>query len=327
MINKMMESNLNEANLPTVSVCMISYGHENYIEEAINGVLMQQCDFELELILSNDCSPDNTDAVVQKILKNHPLSYKIKYIKHEKNLGMMPNFIFALNQCKGQYIALCEGDDFWTDASKLQKQVDFLRENKDCSLCFHNANVFYETSKHTRLFVQEYQKTFYTGNDILQNWLIPTASMLFVNVLKQNQLPSFFAKAMHGDLALQLFLYEFGRFGLINETMCTYRINETGATRTLFYNLEYKYAHIRQLKEMKIYFKGKYNDYFNKSIIEKNRSLIKYYNATHFRKQFVILFNMITLEWFAIVKYNKEIYAAFKILIHNFFGKVKGSTT
>ena len=116
---------------PKVSVCMITYGHEKFIEEAINGVLMQECDFVVELIIANDCSPDKTDAVIQNILCNHPRASWIKYIKHDKNLGMMPNFIFAMQECKGKYIALCEGDDYWTDPSKLQKQVDFLEANSD----------------------------------------------------------------------------------------------------------------------------------------------------------------------------------------------------
>lgn len=150
---------------------------------------------------------------------------------------------------------------------KLQKQVDFLRENEGYSLCFHNANVYNEITNQTKLFVNKYQKTFYTAEDILENWLIPTASMLFVNVLKKNKLPEFFAKAMHGDLALQLFLYEFGNFGLLNENMCTYRINENGATQTIFKEIRYKYLFLQQLEEMKFYFNGKYNRFFNKSIV------------------------------------------------------------
>ena len=105
-----------------VSVVMITYGHEKFIREAIEGVLMQECDFEVELILANDCSPDQTDSVIQDIIKNHPKGCWIKYIRQENNIGMMPNFIFALKQCKGKYIALCEGDDYWTDPLKLQKQ-------------------------------------------------------------------------------------------------------------------------------------------------------------------------------------------------------------
>lgn len=321
-----MSNSTSQAKLPVVSVCMITYGHEKYIEEAINSVLIQECDFEFELIISNDCSPDATDSVIENIISSHPLSYRIKYIRHEKNLGMMPNFLFTLEQCNGFYIAICEGDDFWTDKLKLQKQVDFLRENEDCSLCFHNASVYNEITNQTKLFVNKYHKSFYTAEDILENWLIPTASMLFVNVLKQDKLPQFFAKAMHGDLALQLFLYEFGNFGLLNENMCTYRINENGATQTIFKEINYKYMYLQQLEEMKIYFNGKYNRFFNKSIIHIYQNLIVYYKTTHFLKQIKILFKMITFEPFAIVRYYKEIYASFKIIIHNCLSKIQNKT-
>lgn len=326
MENKANLSNLKNTNSPLVSVCMITYGHEKYIEEAINSVLMQECNFEFELIISNDCSPDKTDFVIKTILNTHPKAHYIKYFNQQKNLGMMPNSVFVLEKSLGDYIAVCEGDDFWTDTLKLQKQVDFLRENKDCSLCFHNATVFYETTEHSRLFVKDYHKTFYTGNDILENWLIPTASMLFVNVLKQNKVPSFFAKAMHGDLALQLFLYEFGNFGVINENMCTYRINETSATRTFFYNLPYKFAFISQLKEMKIFFDGKYNNYFNKSIIEQYRNIAKHYNTQHIGKQIILLFKTLSVDLFAILKYKNEIFETFKVVVRNILNKIKGKT-
>ncbi len=110
---------------------MITFGHEKYISQAILSVLMQETDFDFELIISNDCSPDNTDIVVNQIIENHPKGNNIKYFSHKNNLGMMSNFIFALSQCNLKYIALCEGDDYWTDKSKLQKQVNFLEKNED----------------------------------------------------------------------------------------------------------------------------------------------------------------------------------------------------
>lgn len=127
-----------------VSVCMITYGHEKYIRDAIEGVLMQECDFEVELILANDCSPDKTDEIIQNILIDNPIKLKIKYFHNEKNLGMTPNFVFALQQATGKYIALCEGDDYWTDPFKLQKQVDFLEANQQAAGCFHHASLVNE---------------------------------------------------------------------------------------------------------------------------------------------------------------------------------------
>ena len=127
------------SQIPVVSVVMITYGHENYIRQAIEGVLMQQCNFNFELIIANDFSPDKTDVIIRDILKTHPLSNVISYHCNSANLGMMPNFVSALKKVKGKYIAICEGDDYWTDPLKLQKQVDFLEANIDFSLHYFNA--------------------------------------------------------------------------------------------------------------------------------------------------------------------------------------------
>lgn len=125
--------------LPKVSLVTITYGHDKYIEETLDGVLMQQYDGPIEFIIANDNSPDNTDAIIQAYLANHqiPDNFDIRYTCHPENKGMMPNFIWALKQATGKYIALCEGDDYWTDPLKLQKQVDFLEENPEYSCCFH----------------------------------------------------------------------------------------------------------------------------------------------------------------------------------------------
>ena len=117
---------------------MITYGHENYIRDAIKGVLMQKVNFEIELIIADDNSPDNTESVVYSF-SNHPNYHWIKYAKHKENKGMMPNFIWAMEQTKGKYIALCEGDDYWIDQLKLQKQVDVLETNEDLNLITSNA--------------------------------------------------------------------------------------------------------------------------------------------------------------------------------------------
>lgn len=118
---------------PKVSVVTITYAHEKYIEDTLRGVLMQQYDGPIEFIIANDNSPDQTDEVVKKFFDIHPIpeNIEIKYTCHQENKGMMPNFIWALEQATGEYIALCEGDDYWTDPLKLQKQVDFLEENEE----------------------------------------------------------------------------------------------------------------------------------------------------------------------------------------------------
>ncbi len=127
-----------------VSVCMITYGHENYIREAINGVLMQETNFKVELIISNDSSPDKTSSIIKNIIKEHPKGNCIKYIEHKKNLGIMPNFLSAINECSGKYIAMCEGDDYWTDKQKLQKQVNILEANNALGLVYTGVTFYHQ---------------------------------------------------------------------------------------------------------------------------------------------------------------------------------------
>lgn len=117
-----------------VSVCISAYNHEDFIEEALTSVLNQECSFDFEIILSNDRSTDQTHEVIRKIIDNHPRGEKIRYFNQEKNLGINGNLIFTLEQATGKYIALLEGDDYWLDKNKLQKQFDFLGANPDYTL-------------------------------------------------------------------------------------------------------------------------------------------------------------------------------------------------
>lgn len=128
-----------------VTVVIITYGHEKYIREALEGVLMQQYAGPIEFIIANDNSPDKTDEVVKTYFQEHPApeNFEIKYTRHPENKGMMPNFIWALEQATGKYIALCDGDDYWTDPLKLQKQVDFLENNEDYVACQHARTVLF----------------------------------------------------------------------------------------------------------------------------------------------------------------------------------------
>ena len=213
---------------PKVSVCMITYSHENYIREAIEGVLMQECNFEVELILANDCSPDKTDEVIQDILKNHPKASWIKYLKHDKNIGMMPNFIFSMKQCSGDYIALCEGDDYWTDPLKLQKQVDFLEVNHECNICFHRANLLSNKGLTLHQIPSPYENLPFFYVQLLKHYnFITTASIVFRK--PENFIfPKWFEILPFGDLGLYKLVSNGKEIACINEVMSVYRIHENG---------------------------------------------------------------------------------------------------
>lgn len=221
-------------NSPKVSVCMITYGHEKFIREAIEGVLMQECNFEVELIVANDCSPDQTDSVIQDIITNHPKGCRIRYIKHDSNLGMMPNFIFALKECQGKYIALCEGDDYWTYPLKLQKQVDFLEANEEYSMCTHVAKEVNVINNMEHLFPNINENTTKTIQDYIANNLTATCSLLFrTEYLKT--LPHWFNKIKFGDLGLMLFIFHRSnkRMMILKDFMGVYRIHPGGVHGSL----------------------------------------------------------------------------------------------
>src|SRR5690554_5556553 len=213
----------------TVSVVMITYNHELYIKEAIEGVLMQECSFNVELIIADDNSPDKTEEIVLDIIKNHKHGYWISYVKHKKNKGMMPNFIWALKKATGQYIALCEGDDYWIDPLKLQKQVDFLEENEDCAASFHASQNVKETNngeiitENSPSLIPKNNK--YSTIDIikLRGGNMSTNSLLFRSK-HMHSLPEWYHEVLVGDLPLKLILAYKGDFGYIDRVMSCYRI-------------------------------------------------------------------------------------------------------
>lgn len=207
-----------------VSVCMITYNHESYISDAIEGVLMQKTTFPFELIIGEDCSTDNTKSICLEYQQKYPEIIKLRL--PEKNLGVMPNFIQTLNAGSGKYIAICEGDDYWTDPLKLQKQVQFMEENDKYSFCFHNATIYYEDSNSSEDFNKNRKSRSYTTNDLLINgWFIPTASILLRTTMLPNPFPRWYYDIYNGDYGLELLLSKKANFFYLNEKMCVYRKN------------------------------------------------------------------------------------------------------
>lgn len=214
-----------------VTVVMITYGHENYIKNAITGVLDQECDFDFELIIANDCSPDNTDLVVNELLRTHPCANKAKYIRHETNLGMMGNSLFAMNLAKGKYVALCEGDDYWIDTHKLQIQVNFLEQNSDYVMCFHDVNVETVQGIESYLYPIPKKDTLYL-RDILRNHYIPTCSLVYRNNILKNGYPKWMLKSISGDIPLEILLASYGKTKYFSQKMAVYLRNPGGISQS-----------------------------------------------------------------------------------------------
>lgn len=207
-----------------VSVVMITYGHEKYIKEAIDGVLMQECNFDVELIIANDSSPDNSDFIIKNIINSSPRASWIKYTRHSENMGMQRNFIWATEQCTGKYIAMCEGDDYWTDPLKLQKQVDFLESNLDYVLCFHKVDVLKPSGRIVNDFVTKLPENYQLREVFLKKGnYMHTPSVVFRNFLIQ--FPDLFKLAPEGDFLLYVLLTKYGKIGYLSDVMAIYRYN------------------------------------------------------------------------------------------------------
>jgi len=196
---------------------MITYNHEKFIAEAIEGVLMQEVDFEVELIIADDCSTDNTGLIVQGYVDNHPKGNWINYVRHSENKGMMGNFIWALNQCKGEFIALCEGDDYWLKSNKLLTQISVLKSKPDFSFSFHDCYVIDQNEKSLENnYLPNSSKKNLNFVDLIMNKLVPTCSVVFRKESLPNPLPCEFSYTINGDSFL-FFLLSFDNPGFYHK--------------------------------------------------------------------------------------------------------------
>ena len=261
-----------------VSVCMITYGHEKFIEEAINGVLMQECDFDVELIIANDCSPDKTHEVIQNIIKTHPKASWIKYFRHEKNIGMLPNALFIFEQATGKYIANCEGDDYWIDNQKLQKQVGFLESNLDYVIHSSAALIHSDDKNDNTVFGFNENKfilsieDFYTQNNLI------TATSVFRRM--NLNYPDFIYDIKFFDWFTYIVLLKQSNLKVFisNEVYATYRVHDGGVMKSLD-TIEINKTYINQIIRIKEFLKLEQyseDDYknINKYSISKFRALI-----------------------------------------------------
>jgi len=202
-------------------VFMITYNHEKFIAQAIESVLMQKTTFNYKLIIGEDCSNDRTSEIVKEYTHNYP--DKITSFINKKNLGIKKNAYQVYKACTAKYLALIEGDDYWTDPLKLQKQVDLLEAKPEYSLCFHNALLLWDDkSQPPKYFCAKDQKETALIDDIIESWFIPSASMVFRKDLIF-PLPEWYSEVYNGDWALHLLLADKGKIGYINEVMGVYR--------------------------------------------------------------------------------------------------------
>lgn len=258
---------------PKISVVTITYGHENFIEQTLDGVFMQDYKGEIEFIISNDHSPDATDRVIKDYLsvKEIPINFTIKYTQHEVNKGMMTNFIWALEQASGKYIALCEGDDYWTAPQKLQKQVDFLEANDDYVLTFHPVKILKPDGSFAEDFITTVPENYETQETLARSGnYIHTPSVVFRNIIKS--FPPEFSLSPIGDYFLYMILAKHGKMKMLEGEMAVYRYGVG------IFSLQSKIEKAKaSFKLYSLLISYSDNTYINQILVEKLLSGINYF--------------------------------------------------
>lgn len=256
-------------NKPLVSIFCVSFNHEKFIAQALDGFLMQQTKFDFEIVISDDCSTDNTRAVIEKYKENYPNLFRD--VSPKKNLGMQRNWMHTLSTCAGTYIALCEGDDYWTDPNKLQKQVDFMQKHKDCALTYHPVEVI-DQGGVNRTYPYDNPVHNASTIDVIKSHFIPTCSvMLVADSIKK--LPSWIAKARSFDIALEMIVSLFGKIAYISDLMAVYRQHMGGISKSKVHQHKGALSQLFILQKFNIYTHYSFND----SIRTKMKKITSYH--------------------------------------------------
>jgi len=206
----------------TVTVLLITYNHEHFIKQAIESVLMQQVKCEYEIVIIEDCSTDKTRDIVSEYQRRHPNKIRLVLsVKNEHNTKALASEIL---NAKGRYIALLDGDDFWTSPHKLQTQIEFLDGHLECAVCFHNTTIFDEdhsdVPSNSNLPSQKFISTL---DDLWIENFISTCSVMFRTRLFDAFPPWFDSMRHSADWTLHILNAQHGKIGYINQLMGAYR--------------------------------------------------------------------------------------------------------
>jgi glycosyltransferase involved in cell wall biosynthesis len=248
--------------LPTVSVAMITYNHEKFIAQAIESVLMQKTTFPIELVIGEDCSTDGTRRIVEEYARKFPRVIRVGL--RQGNVGPSKNGMATLGACRGKYVATLEGDDYWTDPNKLEKQVGFLEANPECIMCFHDALIISDKaatdgSDPSAFYSEVKPKSRVSFADHAAGFVPPTCSCMFGNDRASLE-PVLTGELLCFATSIFYCLMSSGRLsGFIPERMAAYRMHPGGIWSPLSAQAKQQLA-IRVAKTTYLYFKATDSD-------------------------------------------------------------------
>ncbi len=221
------------AGSPRVSVCLITYNHARHIRQALDSVLMQETSFLFEICLGEDESSDGTREICQDYAARHPSQIRL-FLRRRRDvifIGGEPtgrfNFLETLKACRGDYVALLEGDDYWTSPHKLQRQASFLDEHSELSACGHSVISVDDNGAPHRYSWDPPEGSRVSTAELLHRNCIPTCSSVFRRRLVK-RLPRWFRRVPVADWPLHILLSLAGPIAFLDEPMAAYRMHERG---------------------------------------------------------------------------------------------------
>lgn len=260
--------------VPLVTIICNTYQHRAFIADAIEGFLIQETTFPVEILIHDDASTDGTTEIIKSYENKYPNLIKPIYqVENQYSQGIKITSNFQLPRAQGKYIAVCEGDDYWTDPTKLQKQVDFLESHPDYVISGHDAFIVDEHGKKINASkLPDIHKRDYTGEELIliKGWIL-TLSMVFRNVI--TEYPPEYRNVKNGDTFLTCLLGQYGKSKYHNDIKpAAYRAH-AGGIWSLLCEQEKIDSHINTFFWMYRYFIRKQNKkyaqyYWTKFLLE-----------------------------------------------------------
>lgn len=218
---------------PLVSIHLLTYNHAKFIAQSIESVVNQQTSFPFEIVIGDDHSTDGTSQIVDQYAAQYP--DLIKVVRGKTNGGPQPNSIRILENSQGKYMAALEGDDYWIDPLKLQKQVDFMEQNPDFAICFTNTRVeFFENNEEPYLLNSNIEKDVFELKDLIAEtevWFMGTAT-LFYTMSSIFPVQPWFHKTKSGDIPMIMLAARHGKIKYLPDVTAAYRRHAAGASNT-----------------------------------------------------------------------------------------------
>ena len=277
-----------------VTIRCITYNQKDYIRQCLDGFVMQRTNFRFEAIVHDDASTDGTAEIVREYAEKYPdiikpiFETENQYSKHDGSLGRIMNA-----NTRGKYVAICEGDDYWTDPLKLQKQADFLDANPQCSLTYHACKNVFSTPCKVNILCGESVKESYSYIDILSFYPFQTATVMYRKEILNSDL---YKKAQAigcpaGDQILFLTASRLGTIEGVNEKMSVYRRHEGGISQHM-YDADKLWKNFKDWQKVALLFGGNIRKKIN-----KDKLGVYMYSAFTSRK-YLLFFKMLRLSMF-----------------------------